>query len=175
MIKFNMKKFLMIGLCIFFASILFIMFRNERESSEIIKIHKSNSFIEGFKILHEKNGNTVWTLTAKRADFTGDENMAELSDINVVVQKNGMTLHADKGIYNLPTQNITINSEITAETKDYKITTTSIDYEASSGELKTDKKITVEGKKFKVEGKGMTLDSQQKVRVQKDVKATFYK
>jgi lipopolysaccharide export system protein LptA len=75
------------------------MLRNERQSIEAVKISKSNSFIEGLKILHGDNGNTLWTLTARKANFTDDENMAELSNINVVIQKNGMTLSADKGIY----------------------------------------------------------------------------
>jgi lipopolysaccharide export system protein LptC len=150
------------------------MLRGERESSVNVKV-KSNSFIEGLRILHEKNGNTVWTLTARKADFTDDGNRAELNDLTVTVQKNGMTLYADKGTYDLSTRNFTINSEIRAVAKDYQITTSSIDYEASSGNAKTDERITVEGKKFKVEGKGMTLDSEQKVRIQNDVKATFYK
>jgi hypothetical protein len=171
-----MKKFLMIVLCLFFAGTLFIMLRGERENSVSLKV-KSKSFIEGLKVLHEKDGDTFWTLTAKRADFTDDDNVALLSNINVVIQKNGMTLSADKGMYDLVTQNFTINSEITAETKDYRITTSSVDYEASSGELKTDENIKVEGKskKFTVEGRGGTVDSKQKVKVWKDVKATFYR
>lgn len=177
MIKFLMKRFLLIGLCLVFASTLFIMLRNERQSIEALKISKGNSSIEGLKILHGNNGNTLWTLTARKANFTDDENMAELSDITVVVQKNGMTLSADKGIYDLSTRNFVINSDIMAETKDYRIITSSIDYEASSGDVKTNEKIKVEGKskKFTVEGRGMTLDSKQKVKVWKDVKATFYK
>lgn len=174
MIKFLMKKFLMIGLCLFFACTLFIMFRGEREGSVNVKV-KNNSFIEGLKILHEKNGNTVWTLTARKADFTDDGNMVELSDLTVTVQKNDMTLYADKGTYDLSTRNFAINSDIRAVAKDYQITTSSIEYEAFSGNAKTDERITMEGKRFKVEGRGMALDSEQKVRIQNDVKATFNK
>lgn len=172
-----MKRFFLIGLCLFFASTLFIMLRNERQDIEALKISKRNSSVEGLKIIHGNNGNTLWTLTARKANFTDDENMAELSDINVVVKKNSMTLSADKGIYNLSTRNFVINSDITAETKDYKIITSLIDYDASSGDVKTNEKIKVEGKskKFTVEGRGMTLDSEQKVKVWKDVKATFYR
>jgi hypothetical protein len=153
------------------------MLRNERQDIEALKISKRNSSVEGLKIIHGNNGNTLWTLTARKANFTDDENMAELSDINVVVKKNSMTLSADKGIYNLSTRNFVINSDITAETKDYKIITSLIDYDASSGDVKTNEKIKVEGKskKFTVEGRGMTLDSEQKVKVWKDVKATFYR
>lgn len=174
MIEFSMKRFFMIGLSLFFACILFIMLRSERESSEDLKI-KGNSFIDGLKILHEKDGNAIWALTARKADFTEGENMVELSDVTVVFQKNGMRLYADKGIYDLFTRNFATEGKIRAEAEDYTITTALIDYEASSGKIKTEDSVKVEGKRFKVEGKGMTVDSEQKLRILKDVKATFYK
>ena len=176
MIKFFMKKILMFSLCLFFASALFIMLRSDREDINKTRV-ESPSFIEGLEILHRKNGNTIWKLNARKADFTNDENMVELSNLTVTVQKNGMTLYADKGKYDLLTKNFTINSDIQAEAKDYRIITSSIDYDASTGDVTTDDKIIVEGKdkKFKVEGKGMTLDSEQRVTIKNDVKATFYK
>jgi len=101
--------------------------------------------------------------------------MVELSNLTVTVQENGMTFYADTGRYDLLSRNFIINSDIQAEAEDYRIITSSIDYDASTGNAKTDERIIVEGKKFKVEGKGMTLDSEQKVRIRSDVKATFYK
>ena len=174
MIKFFMKKILMFALCLFFAGTLFIMLRSDRENMGNIKV-KSTSFIEGLEILYRKNGNTIWKLNARKADFTQDENMVELSNLTVTVQKNGMTFYADTGRYDLLTKNFIINSDIQAEAKDYRIITSSIDYDASTGNVRTDERIVVEGKKFTVEGKGMTLDSEQKVRIRNDVKATFYK
>jgi len=174
MIKFFMKKILMFALCLFFAGSLFIMLRSDRENTDSTKV-KSTSFIEGLEILYRKNGNTIWKLNARKADFTDNENMVELSNLTVTVQKSGMTLSADTGRYDLLSKNFIINSDIQAEAKDYRITTSSIDYDASTGNAKTDERIIVEGKKFKVEGKGMTLDSEQKVKIRNDVKATFYK
>ena len=174
MIKFLMKRYLMVVLCLLFAGTLFIMLRNDRENIEKIKIKKT-SFIEGLEILYRKNGKAIWKLNARQADFTDDENMVELSNLTVTVQENGMTFYADTGRYDLLSRNFIINSDIQAEAEDYRIITSSIDYDASTGNAKTDERIIVEGKKFKVEGKGMTLDSEQKVRIRSDVKATFYK
>lgn len=174
MIKFFMKKFLMVVLCLIFASTLFVMLMNDRENIEKIKIKKT-SFIEGLEILYRKNGKAIWKLNARQADFTDDENMVDLSNLTVTVQENGMTFYADTGRYDLLSRNFIINSDIQAEAEDYRIITSSLDYDASSGNAKTDERIIVEGKKFKVEGKGMTLDSEQKVRIRNDVKATFYK
>lgn len=174
MIKFFMKRYLMVVLCLLFAGTLFIMLRNDREDIGKIKL-KSTSFIEGLEILYRKNGDTIWKLNARKADFTEDENMVELSNLTVTVQKNGLTLYADTGRYDLLSKNFVINSDIQVNAKDYRIITSSIDYDASTGNARTDERIIVEGKKFKVEGKGMTLDSEQKVKIQNNVKATFYK
>jgi lipopolysaccharide export system protein LptC len=173
MIKFYMRKFFMTGISLFFVLILFIILRSERDSSEHLTM-KGKSFIEGLKILHEEKGNAVWTLTAGKADLKEGDNMAELRDVTVVVPKNGIRLYADKGMYDLLARKFSTESTIRAEGKDYKITTSLIDYDASSGNIKTDEWIEVDGKKFKVKGKGMTVDSEKKVRILKNVKATFY-
>ncbi len=174
MIKFFMKKVLMIGLSLSLLCMLFVVLRNGREISGDLKI-KGDSFIEGLKILHQKNGIPVWTLSARKADFIEGEDKAELVDISVVIQKNDMVLHADKGVYDLSDQRFTTEGVVKAEAKDYTITADSIDYEASSGEIKTEGWIKVEGKKFIVEGKGMKADTEQKVSILNDVRATFYK
>jgi LPS export ABC transporter protein LptC len=174
MIKCLMKKILMVVLSFLFAASLIIMFRSDRENTEGIKV-KGTSFIEGLEILHRKNGNTIWKLNARKADFTEDDNIVELNNVTVTVPKNGMTLYADTGKYDLLSKNFVINSDIQAAAKDYRIITSSLDYNASSGSARTDQRIIVEGKKFRVEGRGMTLDSEQTVRIRNDVKATFYK
>lgn len=175
MIKFLMKKVLLIGLSVLLFSSLFLMLRTGRENIGDFQIKKGNSFLEDIRILQKKNGVTVWTLTASKADFMEGENKAELNNINMVIQKNGLVLYADKGVYNLLEQSFTTEDIVRAEAKDYTITADSIDYEASSGEIKTDGRIKVEGKGFKVEGKGMKADAGQKVRILNDVKATFHK
>jgi len=169
-----MRKVLLIGLSLSLLCVLFVVLRNGSEISGDLKI-KGNSFIEGLKILHKKNGITIWTLSAKKADFMEGENKAELSDINMVMQKNGLVLYADKGVYNLSEQGFTTDGIVRAEAKDYTITADSIDYEASSGKIKTDGRIKFESKRFEVEGKGMKADAGQKVNILNDVKATFHK
>lgn len=164
----------MTGLSILLFGTLFVMLRNGSEIDEDLRI-KSSSFIDGLRILHKKNGINLWTLNAKRADFTEAEDKARLSDINLVIQKEGLVLYADKGIYDLAKQRFTTDGIVKADTKDYTITADSIDYEASSGEIKTGGRIKVEGKRFRVEGKGMKADAGQKVSVFNDVKATFNK
>jgi lipopolysaccharide assembly outer membrane protein LptD (OstA) len=173
MIKSSMKKILMVVLSSFFVLMLLVVLRSEREGSKDLQF-KGNSFIEGLNILQKKDGNVAWVLTAQKADFIEDGEKAELSDITMMIEKNKLILYVDKGIYNLLSRNFTAEGEIRAKAKDYIITADSIDYEAYSGEIKTEGWIKVEGNRFRVQGKGLNIDSGQKVRILKDVEATFY-
>jgi LPS export ABC transporter protein LptC len=169
-----MKKILMIGLPILLFGLLSVILTTSREINGNPQI-KEESFIDGLRILQKKNGNAVWTLTAKKADFIEGADKAELSDVNMVIQKNGFLLHANKGTYNFSEQSFTSEAVVRAESKDYTIKADSIDYEASSGNIKTGGWIKVEGKRFTVEGKGMKADAEQKVSILNNVKATFYR
>jgi LPS export ABC transporter protein LptC len=174
MIEFLMKKILMVGLVIVLFSLLIVMLRTGREINGNPQI-KGDSFIDGLRILQKKDGIAVWTLTALKADLIEGIDKAELSDIDMFIQKNGLLLHADKGVYNFSEQDFTTEAVVKAEAKDYTITADSIDYEASSGNIKTDGRIKIEGKRFIIEGKGMKADSGQRVSILDNVKATFYK
>jgi lipopolysaccharide export system protein LptC len=169
-----MKKVLLIGLSVLFLGILFLMLGTGRETPGDFSIG-GGSFIDDVRITQKKGGTTLWTLTASKARFTEDENRAELQDISMELEKNGVVLHAEKGIYNLSDRSFTTDSIVKADAKNYTITADSVDYELSSGKISTDGRITVEGKGFRVEGKGMKADSAQRVEILHDVKATFNK
>jgi lipopolysaccharide assembly outer membrane protein LptD (OstA) len=174
MIEFLMKKVLLGVLSIVLFGSIILMLRSGREFSSDLQI-KGGSFIEDVKILQKKDGTTVWTINAKTAMFSEEGDSAELNDIHMLLQKNGVELHADKGIYNLSERSFTTDSIVQAHAKDYKITADAVDYDVSSGRIRTDGKIKIEGKGFKVEGKGMKSDTGQRVTILHDVTATFNK
>jgi lipopolysaccharide assembly outer membrane protein LptD (OstA) len=64
---------------------------------------------------------------------------------------------------------------VNAVSKNYRMSADSIDYEMSSGKIKTEGRIKLEGKGFSVEGEGMKAEGNKKVRILNDVKATFRK
>lgn len=136
---------------------------------------RTDSFLEDIRIVQKKDGVTTWTLTASKADFREGEQQAELSDIELRIEKNGMILHADRGVYDLSSQSFSTDETVTASGKDISLSADSLAYEVASGKIKTDGKIRVEGKGFSVEGTGMQADSEQKVNILNDVKATFHK
>jgi len=169
-----MKKVLLGVLSVLLVGSLFLMLGSGREFSSDLQI-KGGSFIEGVRILQKKEGATVWTINASTARFLEGGDRAELNDINMILQKNGVELHADKGIYNLSERSFTTDSIVQANAKDYKITADAVDYDVSTGKIKTDGTIRIEGKGFKVEGKGMKSDTGQRVPILHDVTATFNK
>lgn len=169
-----MKKVLLIGLSVLFFSSLFLMLRSGREMVGDIRT-RTDSFLEDIRIVQKKDGVTTWTLTASKADFREGEQRAQLSDIELRIEKNGMILHADRGVYDLSGQSFSTDETVKASGKDISLSADSLDYEVASGKIRTEGKIRVEGKGFSVEGTGMQADSEQKVNILNDVKATFHK
>jgi len=163
----------MIGLSVLLFVALFIVLKAGRENGGDIQV-KGSSFLENLTIVQKKNGQPVWTLTASRADFKENEDKAELSDINLVMEKDHITLQADKGLYDLSERSFTTDSAVKAMSRDYRITADSIDYEVASGMIQTQGRIQLESKGFRVEGEGMKSEA-DKVRILNDVKATFHK
>lgn len=170
-----MRKVFFIGLSVLLLSGIFLMLRTGRETNGEFRITSSGSFIEDLRIVQRKKGVAVWDLTARRADFFDGEDKAKLSNISMVLEKNGVVVHVDKGIYNLSDKSFTTDSAVKADAKDYKITADSVDFDVSSGDIKTDGRVQLESKKLTVEGKGMKADAKQNIKVFNDVTATFDK
>ena len=164
----------MIGLSVLLFVALFIVLKAGRENGVDIQV-KGSSFLENLTIVQKKDGQPLRTLTASRADFKENEDKAELSDINLVMEKDHVTLQADKGLYDLSGRSFTTDSAVKAMSRDYRITADSIDYEVASGMIQTQGRIRLESKGFGVEGEGMKSEADHKVRILNDVKATFHR
>ena len=146
-------------------------------SEKVVRLNvqlAGDSFFEGLKIINKKDGITEWVLAAKRADLSKDGKEALLSGIEMKLEKQGMTVQAEKGLYDMETKNVTIDGVITARNMNYVITTSQAVINSGGGILETEGEVTVEGKKFRLEGKGLQADNnEQKVRIRNNVKATF--
>ena len=168
-----MRKVLFVGLSVLLFVGIFLMFRTGKEPDGELRI-AGGSFIEGIRILQKKKGVTLWDLTAKRADFE-NEDKARLSNISILFRENGVTLFADKGVYNLSDHSFATDRAVRAEGKDYRITSDSVDFQVSSGNIKTDGRVRMEGKGFEVEGKGLKAEREKEVKILNNVKAIFHK
>ena len=172
-INFFMKKSLLFLASLLLFSLFFFMVEREKAGKLDIRF-KGESFLEGLKIIQKKNGIQNWILTAKRADISDDGNEANLTDIEMEVKNKGITIFAEKGLYNLNTKKISVEGPITAKGNAYSITTEQVEIDNDAGLLTTGKDVHIEGKKFTLQGKGMEIkNNEQKVRIMKDVQATF--
>ncbi|MBE0426571.1 MAG: LPS export ABC transporter periplasmic protein LptC [Nitrospirae bacterium] len=169
-----MKRVLLIGLSVLLFGILFVMLRTGREDNGNFTM-KGESFLEDIRIIHKEDGISIWTLTANKAEFIEGGDKAELNNITMAIPKNDVILFADRGIYSFSEHSFTTDGVVKAESKDYKITADSIDYEISSGRIKTDGRIILETKGFNVEGIGMRTEPEEKVSILNDVKAIFHR
>jgi len=169
-----MKKSLLALASFLLLSIFFYMVGGEKSNKYGIHL-KGDSFFEGLRIIQKKDGVPNWVLTAKRADISKDGNEANLTDIEMGVKGKGIMIYAGKGRYDLTTRKISVDGDITARGINYSLTTGQVEIDSAEGLLKTSKEVIFEGRKFTVQGKGMEMrNNDQKVRILKDVKATFH-
>lgn len=169
-----MKRVLLILVSFLLIGGLFLTLKTGKDDIGDIQI-KSFSSIEDLKIIHKRNGDTQWILTAKKADIVEKDNRAELKDITLLLSQQDVSIHTSKGVYDFKDKSFTTDRAVKAEGKNYKILADSIDYEIKSGNMRTNGEIRVEGKSFSIQGKGLQTESNQRVKVLKDVKATFQK
>ena len=154
-------------------SIFIFMVKSEKESRTNIQL-KGDSFIEGLKIIHKNQGKPDWTLIAKKADFQEHENLAYLDDVQITLEGKNMTISADKGQFNMSNKNLSVDGNIIAKSKNYSITTEHVSLNSETGTISSDGNISLKGKKLNLQGKGISINNtEQKVRILKDVKATF--
>jgi LPS export ABC transporter protein LptC len=166
------KKLLFLVLIVA-ALTFFVLIRSEKGGKLDVQV-KGDSFFEGLKIVNKKNGVTDWVLWAKRADMTMDGKQALLSGVEVKLESQGMTVLADKGLYDMETRQISVDGVLRASNNDYVFTTSQARIDGNKGKFDTAGDVKIEGKKFELEGKGMQADNNQhKVRILKNVKATF--
>lgn len=169
-----MRRALLVILSLFVCSILFYAARDGRNRGFGIR-QTGDSYIDGVRILNRKDGKKNWILTAERADITPDGRIAYLKNIEIKIEGRGITVHADKGSYNMVDKSLLLDGRTVARGDSYSITSQDVKYNSAKDNLATDDIVTIEGKKFSVHGRGMNLDNaDHKVKILKDVKAVFY-
>jgi len=158
-------------LCLLVLS--YILFSGEKEYRLGVST-KTNSYIEGLRIVNKKNGVDAWVISAKRADFTRDETVANLNTVTVDAKKEELILNADSGTYNLTTREIFLKDNITMRIKGSVISAKSLSWDPSRETLTSPDRVQMDGKKFRIEGDGLMATQDQKVKLISNVKATFF-
>ncbi|MEJ2696312.1 MAG: LPS export ABC transporter periplasmic protein LptC [Candidatus Sulfobium sp.] len=169
-----MRRTLLVILSLVLCSLLFYTVKGGRERG--LGLHQTgNSYIEGVRIVNRKDGSTDWVLTADRADITPDGRIAYLKNMEIKIEDRGLTVHSEKGSYNLADRSLTLDGRTVAQGNSYSITSRNVVFKGTDDNLATKGDVIIKGKKFTVRGKGMDMNNaEHKVRILKDVKAVFY-
>jgi LPS export ABC transporter protein LptC len=154
--------------------IFFSVFSGEREPRKDFSIQRGNSYIEGLKIVNKKEGTDAWTVTARRADFTRDESVAQMESVAIDIRKEGVVLSADNGTYHMQTRDLRLENNIKIQIKGSVVTTDKLSWNPSRGMLFTKGVVRMEGNRFRIEGEGLTATQDNKIKLTRNVKATFF-
>ncbi len=156
------------------AALTVLVLAHSENSSKLDVQFQGDSFFEGLKIVNRKNGITEWVLMAKRADMTKDGKQAVLSGVEVRLEKQGMIVAAESGSYNMETEQISVEGVLQAQNSNYTFRTSQALIDGSKGNFNAAGNVSIKGRNFELEGKGLQADNtNHKVRILKDVKATF--
>jgi LPS export ABC transporter protein LptC len=160
-------------LCLSVFFIFFIVFSGERESRRDFSISNEGSYIEGFRIVSKKDGMDALIITARRADFSKDETLARMDAVTMDIKKEGALLNADHGTYNMNTKDLTLEDNVTLRAKDSVVHAGNLSWNPSGGILSSEGKVLIENNKFTVEGEGLSATEDNRVKLMRNVKATF--
>lgn len=174
MIEFFMRRAALVVLSIVLCSLLFYAAQDNRESG--FGLHQTgDSYIEGVRIVNRKDGNKDWVLTADRADITADGRTARLKNIAIKIEDRGVTVYADKGSYGISDGTLKLDGKTIAKGDTYSITSENVKFSGARNNLTAEGPVTIEGKKFRVNGKGLQVDNaKHKIRILRNVKAVFH-
>ena len=135
---------------------------------------KAHSYIEGLKIVDKKNGTETWVISAKRADFTEDERFAKMDSVTITIVKEGIMVHALKGSYDFLSKVLWLQDGVTMDYRDSVLTAGEISMDIHNRRLTSEGVVCMKGKKFRIEGEGLSANDEQKVSLSRNVRAIFF-
>ncbi|MFA5353670.1 MAG: LPS export ABC transporter periplasmic protein LptC [Thermodesulfovibrionales bacterium] len=128
-------------------------------------------FMEDVSIKQRKEGAVSFVVNARKAVFISNSNV-RLTDLTMLLPDKGLTLRSNSGVYNIKDKSLRVEGAIRASTDTYRIDASSVLWDASTKELTSSEKVTIEGEKFSVQGTGLEATS-EKAKLSGNVKAVF--
>ncbi len=168
-----MNKLLLAALLCTLAFGIVVLLKTDREPGSDQEI-AAYSFLDDVRIVQKRGGVTSWILTAAKAEFPEGEDTAELHSIQLSIPENALALRTERGKYDFSANTFAALAPVEARGEDYLIRSDALDFDISTGEIRTDGRVRLEGKGFSLEGEGMQAGREQKVRIYKNVEALFH-
>lgn len=154
--------------------VFFVVFFGDRDYRKDLSITKGNSYIEGLRIVNRKDASELWVITARKADLSRDETTAQMESVAIDIKKEGAVLNAESGFYNMNTRDLRLENNVILRVRGSVISANTLLWNSASGTLSSDDRVEMQGDKFKIEGEGLATTEDNKVRLMRNVKATFF-
>ncbi len=144
-----------------------------------INIHPlyQTSIMQGLHLTHKEGDKVKWDLVAKNATFPKGNKEIIINSLELKIHDDPeIYLTGESGTYKIEERVFTINKPIEINIKDAKFRTDSLTWNSKKGLITTEDNIKFSGKNFLIEGTGLVARvKQQKVKILKNVKGTFYR
>jgi LPS export ABC transporter protein LptC len=168
-------RFFRILSSILIVGILIILSYNDNN----VKIRPSyqTSAMDNLHLTQTDDNKVHWELQAENAIFPIDKKEVILKSIGLTINNSPkIYLTSDSGIYEVDSGNVTLNEPVEVIMKDTKFSTDSLNWNSSDEIISTKDPVKFLGSNFLIEGIGLTAKvTHQKVKIQKNVKAIFYR
>lgn len=135
---------------------------------------KAESYMENVSATSKRGSEHLWSLSAKRAVFSEDSKLADMQSVTLFIPREGMTVEAESGTYNIDSRELSLVGGVKAKTEDFVIETSAINVLTDSEEIRSEEKVRLQCSEFTIEGVGLRAGGEGRIRLLKDVNATFF-
>ncbi len=148
-------------------------------NNDNVKIRPSyqTSSMDNLHLTHRDDKKVHWELLARSATFPTGKKEIILNTIGLTINNSPeIYLTSDSGVYEMESGNVHLNKPVEINMEDSKFNTNSLNWNSSDEIISTKDAVKFTGNNFLVEGVGLSAKvTQQKVIIQKNVKAIFYR
>lgn len=150
---------------------------NYKESSVNVFPSYQTSSMENLHLKHREGNKVQWELTSEKAILPAGNKEVFLKFLVLKINRTpAIYLTSANGLYEIENGNVTLSNSVELNMKDTTFATDSLKWQSKDNLITTDDTIKVSSGKFLIKGTGLTANTdQQKVRILKDVEATFYR
>jgi len=155
--------------------LILVLYGYREDDLKITPSYKSSS-MHGLHLIHKTGDKIKWELKAEGATMPENEDEIIINSLQLRIYNDyGVNLSAGSGSYKIDDKVLTINSPVEIDIKNARLMTDSLTWDGQNGLIRTDKMITFKGDNFYIEGTGLEVKiKEERVRILKDVKGTFY-
>ena len=168
-------RFFRILSALLFIGILIVL--GYRDHNAVINPSYQTSSMKNLHLTHKENKKVAWELLARNAIFPIGEKEVLLESIDLTIKNTPeIYLTSGSGVYEVDKQYVTLNKNVEILIRDAVFSTNTLKWNSKDGLISTNDDILLRGDNFLIEGTGLTAKvQQQKVKIQKNVKAIYYR